>query len=36
MKLPSGFDTPVIIGKGAYGTVYRARQKQLDRQVVIR
>lgn len=36
MKLPSGFDTPVIIGKGAYGTVYRARQKQLDRQVVIK
>ncbi len=36
MKLPPGFDTPVIIGKGAYGTVYRARQKQLDRQVVIK
>lgn len=36
MKLPSGFDTPVVIGKGAYGTVYRARQKQLDRQVVIK
>ncbi|HEX3020736.1 MAG TPA: protein kinase [Chitinispirillaceae bacterium] len=36
MKLPPGFDTPVIIGKGAYGTVYRVRQKQLDRQVVIK
>lgn len=36
MNLPSGFDTPVIIGKGAYGIVYRARQKQLDRQVVIK
>lgn len=36
MKLPPGFDTPVIIGKGAYSTVYRTRQKQLDRQVVIK
>lgn len=36
MKLPPGFDTPIIIGKGAYGTVYRARQKRLDRQVVIK
>lgn len=36
MKLPPGFDTPVVIGKGAYGTIYRARQKQLDRQVIIK
>lgn len=36
MKLPSGFDTPVIIGHGSFGTVYRVRQKQLDRNVVIK
>jgi serine/threonine protein kinase len=36
MRLPSGFDTPVVIGKGAYSTVYRVRQKQLNRQVVIK
>jgi len=36
MKLPAGFDTPVKIGQGTFGTVYRVRQKQLDRQVVIK
>lgn len=36
IKLPSGFDTPILIGHGSFGTVYRVRQKQLDRQVIIK
>lgn len=36
MRLPSGFDTPVQIGRGSFGTVYRARQKHLDRNIIIK
>jgi hypothetical protein len=35
-RLPHGFDTPVSIGHGGFGRLYRARQIRLDRHVVIK
>jgi serine/threonine protein kinase len=35
-RLPSDFSQPVKLGSGGYGTVYRARQKSLNRTVVVK
>ncbi|HMA63992.1 MAG TPA: serine/threonine-protein kinase, partial [Chitinispirillaceae bacterium] len=34
--LPSDLSQPVKLGSGGYGTVYRARQKSIDRTVVVK
>ncbi|NLD94139.1 MAG: serine/threonine protein kinase [Fibrobacter sp.] len=35
-RLPSDFSQPVKLGSGGYGTVYRARQNNLNRTVVVK
>ncbi len=35
-RLPSDFSQPVKLGSGGYGTVYRARQKNLNRTIVVK
>lgn len=35
-KLPSGFTHPLLIGEGAFSSVYRVRQTSLDRWVAIK
>ncbi len=35
-RLPKGFTHPMVIGEGAFSSVYRARQEALDRWVAIK
>jgi serine/threonine protein kinase len=36
MRLPSEYSSPVLLGKGAYSSVYRVYQQRLDRTVAIK
>lgn len=35
-RLPKGFTHPMVIGEGAFSSVYRARQQALDRWIAIK
>ncbi len=35
-RLPKGFSHPMVIGAGSFSSVYRARQRALDRWVAIK